>query len=109
MLAVVYAVFDPASADFFPACPFHAFTGLLCPGCGSQRALHHLLNFEIQAAYSLNPLLIIALPYIILGAILDHYPHPTSKMLQLRQFFFGRTAIYIILFVIVAFWIIRNF
>ncbi|MCY2687185.1 DUF2752 domain-containing protein [Salinimicrobium sp. TH3] len=108
VLGIVYAAFDPASSTFFPACPFHSFTGLMCPGCGSQRALHHLLNLQVQTAYSYNPLLVISLPYIMAGTVIDHYPNPPQKLLKWRQFFFGRTAILLILFVIIAFWILRN-
>ena len=34
MLVAVY-VWEPAASGLFPPCPFHAFTGLHCPGCGS--------------------------------------------------------------------------
>ena len=108
LLAVVYANFDPELVDFFPACPFHSLTGVLCPGCGSQRALHHLLNLQVQSAYYYNPLLIISLPYIAAGAFVDHHPNPSQTLLKFRQFFFGRKAIFLVLFIIIAFWILRN-
>lgn len=107
-LVFVYATFDPSLNSFFPACPFHSFTGLLCPGCGSQRALHHILNLEIQTAFSHNPLLVISIPYLIAGAFIDRLPNPSIQMLRWRQFFFGRTAIILILFIILSFWILRN-
>ncbi|MHA6280598.1 DUF2752 domain-containing protein [Salinimicrobium sp. CAU 1759] len=107
-LVVVYAVFDPAVANIFPSCPFHSITGLLCPGCGSQRALHHLLNLQIQTAYSYNPLLIISLPYVVAGAIIDRGFISSQKVEKLRRFFFGRNAIVLILFIIISFWILRN-
>ncbi|RZA12021.1 MAG: DUF2752 domain-containing protein, partial [Lysobacteraceae bacterium] len=28
---------DPNSSHVLPPCPFHALTGLYCPGCGSTR------------------------------------------------------------------------
>jgi hypothetical protein len=58
---IVFA-FDPSRHGFYPACSFHAFTGLHCPGCGSLRALHHLFNGELSVAFRLNPLLILSLP-----------------------------------------------
>ena len=38
--AVVYVALDPATCAVFPRCPFYVLTGLKCPGCGSQLALH---------------------------------------------------------------------
>jgi hypothetical protein len=58
---------DPASGAPFPACPIHALTGLDCPICGSGRALHRLLHGRIHEAFSLNPLLVIALPLSVLA------------------------------------------
>ncbi|MEM9293244.1 MAG: DUF2752 domain-containing protein [Acidobacteriota bacterium] len=53
-----------------PRCPFRSFTGFLCPGCGSLRAMHHLLHGELALALRLNPLTVLLLPYI--GLALGH-------------------------------------
>lgn len=58
--------FDPAVYHFYPTCIFHQVTGLLCPGCGSLRAVHQLLHGHLGNAFRLNPLLVVALP--VLGA-----------------------------------------
>ena len=55
---------EPRGQFFFPRCWFHETTGLLCPGCGSTRALHALLHGEWGRAWSLNPLAVIALPAV---------------------------------------------
>jgi hypothetical protein len=47
-----------------PPCPFYYFTGLFCPGCGALRTLHALSQGELARAFSLNPLLILFLPYM---------------------------------------------
>lgn len=57
---------DPADGAPFPACSFHAITGLDCPFCGTGRALHRLLHGKLHEAFSLNPLVVVALP---LGAL----------------------------------------
>ena len=59
--AVLLATFDPATTWWFPSCPLYALTGLLCPLCGSLRALHSLLTGAPLAALALNPLLIVGL------------------------------------------------
>ena len=59
-------LFDPSQTRFFPPCVFHKLTGLYCPGCGSTRALHQLLHGSVSGALSMNPLLVVALPVIVL-------------------------------------------
>ena len=48
----------------FPPCPFHALTGLNCPGCGSTRMLRSLLDGEVIAAGQHNPLALLALAWL---------------------------------------------
>lgn len=55
--ALVVAYFNPTTAGFFPACPFHALTGLNCPGCGLTRGFHALLAGDVSTALHFNALL----------------------------------------------------
>ena len=52
---VTLFLFDPATHGFYPICPLHQMTGLLCPGCGTLRALHQLTHGNFAAAWGLNP------------------------------------------------------
>ncbi|EAR14995.1 MULTISPECIES: DUF2752 domain-containing protein [Robiginitalea] len=52
-LLLVYYHMDPEGGSF-PACPFHQLTGLLCTGCGSQRALHDLTRLDLGGAFGHN-------------------------------------------------------
>jgi len=54
--------FEPGRYPFYPRCLFHQTTGLLCPGCGSLRAMHQLLHGHLVAAVHLNALLVLSLP-----------------------------------------------
>lgn len=63
--AVVLFLFDPALSRLFPPCLLHETTGLYCPGCGSLRSLHQLLHGNLARAFSLNPLLILFLPFLV--------------------------------------------
>ena len=56
--------FNPAEHGFYPVCYFHAATGFNCPGCGSLRAMHHLLHGHLFEAARLNLLLLLCLPYV---------------------------------------------
>jgi hypothetical protein len=56
--------------SFFPACPFHAVTGLPCPGCGMTRAFLLLGQLRIDAALSAHPLapgLLLAMLWTLAG------------------------------------------
>ncbi|MGB7842150.1 MAG: DUF2752 domain-containing protein [Salinimicrobium sp.] len=106
-LLFLYGRYDPTLSAYFPACPFHSFTGLLCPGCGSQRALHHLLNLELAAAFQQNPLLLLSMPYVAAGYAFELVP-VSEKAMRWRNFFFGRKAILFVLLLVISFWILRN-
>lgn len=58
----VFFAFDPTQVPIFPQCTFHRITGLDCPGCGAQRALHHLLHGEVIAALQFNAMFVLSLP-----------------------------------------------
>ncbi len=101
MLALAaYAAFDPAAAGFFPRCPIRALTGLLCPGCGAQRALHALLHGDVAGAFSHNVLLPVAL---VLTAVATARPprRPAGGYLRAR-WVWGLVAL------VVAYTVLRN-
>lgn len=57
-LVFFYGLVDPATSPFVPRCLFHTLTGLECPGCGSQRAIHALLRGDFSAAWGYNALVV---------------------------------------------------
>jgi hypothetical protein len=59
---LIFFLFDPTKVAIFPPCVFHQITGLDCPGCGAQRALHQLLHGNIIAALRLNAMFVLSLP-----------------------------------------------
>ncbi|HET9478154.1 MAG TPA: DUF2752 domain-containing protein [Pyrinomonadaceae bacterium] len=103
----VYAfVFEPGRTGFFPSCPFRVLTGLTCPGCGATRALHEMLHGHFEAAFMLNPLLLLALP-LLLYALLRYSTIAMRGRLPRRNAL-PAPYIYAMFFVIVGFWIFRN-
>lgn len=93
--------FAPTAYRFYPPCMFRLLTGLDCPGCGSTRALHHLLHGRIEEAFRLNPMLFLlmvvalfALPSLLRG----------QQPRFLMQPWFAWTAF----FVLTSYWIVRN-
>jgi hypothetical protein len=61
---VVLYLFDPVTAGFYPVCALHQATGLLCPGCGTLRALHQLTHGNFAAAWRLNCFVVSLLPVV---------------------------------------------
>ena len=104
----IYTTFTPAESELFPKCIFRRLTGLECPGCGSQRAIHHLLNGEIGAAWKMNQLLIISIPYIILGYTVSLLQKRYSWALAVRKRLYGVVAIWIVFGVVICFAVWRN-
>lgn len=82
-------------------------TGLECPGCGSQRAFHQLLHFNIAGAFHQNPMVVLYLPYIVIGLYLE-YLGGKEKHPRVRNILFGKWAAILILTSIILFWIGRN-
>ncbi len=66
---VMLRLFDPATSGIFPPCPVHYLTGWYCPGCGSLRAIHQLLHGNLRAAWALNPLTVVLLPFLTYGLV----------------------------------------
>lgn len=105
---LLYKHFNPAEHAFFPKCPIKQVSGLDCPGCGSQRAVHFALNGDFSQAFQQNQLLFLLAPYIILGFYLQLVPQPTVGELRLRKVLYGPRAIQIVLAVIILFTLLRN-
>ena len=77
-VAILYR-FDPTTAHFYPPCLFHVLTGLQCPGCGTTRALHHLLHGDVAGAFRLNAMLFVVAPFAALaGASRRLATHPVT-------------------------------
>ena len=53
----------------YPVCPWLALTGADCPLCGGMRATESLLRGDVAGAADFNLLVTIALPLLLLGAV----------------------------------------
>jgi Protein of unknown function (DUF2752) len=98
--------FNPTTAPFFPTCPFRALTGLQCPGCGSTRACYQLLHLHPIAAFKLNPLFMLTLPFIIYGLLGLTRSAITGR--PQRRVFIPSIYLWSWLAVLIFFWVFRN-
>ena len=106
VLAVLFYFLNPNEHQIFPRCAFNALTGYYCPGCGSQRAIHSLLHFNIAKVISNN---LLFLPAVLLVAY--HYVRtPINKIFKwnLPNILYFKNTPWIIFGVIMLFWILRN-
>ena len=103
---VVRYAFPPERSALYPQCPFHAMTGLHCPGCGTLRALHALVHGDLRAALGHNLLTMLSLPFLAY-----------DFLSRARQALWGRPLpwpitsavwVWLLLAVILAFWLLRN-
>ena len=98
MLVIVYSLFNPEECQIFPQCPFRQLTGLLCPGCGSQRAIHQLLNGHLISAIRHNAFLVVMLPWI--SAIILFKYFAKNKGEQINRILLKRGVVNTYLFVL---------
>lgn len=91
-----------------PPCIFYEATGLLCPGCGTGRAVIALLHLDLYAAFRYNHLFLVFSPFLsyylaklyiafVFGK--DVLPFPQIRS---SRFAIAMTAL------IIAYWILRN-
>lgn len=102
----VYFYFDPNDSVIFPRCPFLMVTGLQCPGCGSQRAVHALLHGDIASAWGYNAILVAFIPVIVVLLLAEFLRgrHPRfHAVVNSTTVTWGCFAI------LGAWWLLRNF
>lgn len=103
----IYASEDPESSRWFPRCFFHELTGLQCPSCGNQRALHALLHGHPCAALANNLFLIVMIPIAAATAITTLLPY-NALSLKIKSTVISRRGLMIFVALYFAWWIIRN-
>lgn len=101
----IYVIFDPSVSSFFPRCPFLQLTGLKCPGCGSQRAIHALLHGDVCGAARFNFLLVISIPVIVLYSFLEVCKMRFPRAYNLIN---SPKIVWSIFAVVALWWVLRN-
>jgi uncharacterized protein DUF2752 len=104
--AIYLFVFEPGRSGFFPVCVFRSLTGLTCPGCGTTRALHEITHGHFKAAFMLNPLLLLASPFLIYAFL--RYSVIVMRGGVPRKNALPAPYVYAIFFIVVGFWVFRN-
>lgn len=106
--AILHTVDPNDPGNGYPGCPWLALTGTFCPGCGTTRAMAALTHLDLVGAASMNPLLMLCLPYLAYAYVtwltrsLRSDPGP-GRVVVVRPW-----LAWAILGVFVAFWVLRN-
>ena len=105
-LTLLYVFYDPNGDNpFFPNCYFKQWTTLNCPGCGATRCLYSLLHLDLAQALAYNSLFVIALPFLIYGVAGMMYTLWTGNRAPGRMPGWASKGV---VFVILAYWLLRN-
>jgi len=100
---LLYFFVEPKNGNL-PKCVFHELTGFYCPGCGSQRSFHALLNGNFLLAIDYNLLFILLLPFILYFMFIIIAGKKYSK----SSFIYKANFSLSVAIVVVSFWILRN-
>lgn len=104
---IVLFSFNPENTLWMPKCPMFVITGLKCPACGFQRALHSLLHLNFAQSVRYNFFLIISVPYAI-SLVIVTWLDPYNKLKRLKKVCYSRITIYFYLVCFVAWGVVRN-
>ena len=103
--AVLLHVRDPRTSTYLP-CPFHALTGLWCPGCGATRAFGDLTRGDIAAAASSNVVaVVLAIVAVGVWALWLRSCWTARPMPRPRV---HRPTVIVLIAVLAAFTVVRN-
>lgn len=99
------ATHSPHEPGNYPLCPSIYLTGTYCPGCGAMRAVHDLAHLNVAGAWGMNPLVVVAAPYLVWAWI--RWLGRTAQWWERRRLA-PAWVLYTLVGFVAAFWIARN-
>ena len=96
----------PAQYSFYPQCPIYNSLHLLCPGCGTTRALSALLRGHLEEALRFNALTTLMLPIVIAYAIRSYRHFLNRQPMHWPQL--PSSLLYAVAAIAATFTIVRN-
>ncbi len=102
ILAILF-LYDPSVTTWAPKCPFKLLTGLDCPSCGAQRAIHALLHGNFARAFGFNPFMILFMPYALAAVVAS-----ACNIRKLKNIVYHRYTLSAYLALYILWGIVRN-
>ena len=107
VIAILYGFFDPEQFPF-PKCAVYANTGIQCPGCGSQRAIHQLMNGNFLEAVRLNLVIFVAMIYFSLIGLHEVSKSGSGIKTLLSRVLYGKGMLMFWVVFILMYTVLRN-
>jgi hypothetical protein len=104
-LGIFYYIVNPTTFLYTPKCHFHEFTGLHCPGCGSQRAIHQILHGNIWEGIKHNFLVAIGFLFISYKLYAFYFAGKAKIQIHILQY---KAIPWVVIAIVFVFWILRN-
>jgi hypothetical protein len=105
LFVALVALVDPHTSGRYPTCPFHAVTGLWCPGCGGLRAVHDLTHGHLAVAMHENVLVMLLGPSLVLWWLVARVRRSSDRPVTLVLSARGAIAVAVLM---AAFALVRN-
>lgn len=102
-----YYYFSTRGGEGF-VCYINEATGLLCPGCGGQRAVHALLIGDIKGAFAYNELIFLYLPLLLIFYIILVEGYIVGNINFRERFRLPKWFSYALIVTVITFFIVRN-
>ncbi|MCD7973076.1 MAG: DUF2752 domain-containing protein [Candidatus Azobacteroides sp.] len=107
LTVLILYIANPEGTLWLPKCFFFQITGLQCPACGTQRALHQLFHLHFREAFYFNPFMLLSFPYLAALVSVQWFDN-TKRLRKLRAFCHHSVTIKVYLFLMMGWWIVRN-
>lgn len=105
---ILLYILNPTEYKLMPKCVFKLITGLDCPGCGFQRAVHALLHGRISEAMNYNLFLtFFGVPYLIADTYAKLFLSG-ERQLKALAVLEGKTMMIIYIIAFTLWFIVRN-
>lgn len=107
VIYLLYKYVDPSDNVFAPKCISYSMFNVVCPGCGTQRAIYSILNGEILRGIYFNPLIVLSVPYIFLLLVMDLFGLK-ARLPELYKTLYGQKSIWVVLIILTVYALLRN-